>query len=908
MRRVFRLPFLTRVDRDVDDELAFHLDMRVRRLVAAGWSPDAARAEAMRQFGDLSAVRDSCVAMDQQRERTMRRVNLLSEFAQDTVFALRTLRHNLGYAAVIVVALAIGIGANTAIFTLVDALLVTSLPVKNPGELVAIGDPLRVGGTSTGSPRTDLLSYPLYKDLARENTVFSDVVATGRNRRLDVRIDSAHQELEHPRGRYVSGNYFTTLGVAAAAGRTFGPEVDQSLDAAPVATISYGYWTRRFNKDPGVIGKTILVNSVRITIVGVAAEGYTGEIVGVYNDMWLPVAVSDVLNPTRRTLDDRNTSWLLAVGRLRPGATLAQAKQQVSTLLQRSIVSHATPLEAKAFLDLKPTYYVGEGAKGFSRVRSTFHAPLLTLMIGVALLLCIICANVANLMLARSIARGRELSVRQALGAGRSRLVRQLLTESMVLAVASAGAGLLFAWWGSRTLLRLASAGQLNIGMNLTVLGFTLGVSLAAVALFGLLPAIRASRFDLASSIRSGAQSLSGALGSRGQRAPLGKVLIASQVMLSVVLLAGATMLARSLRNTQATDIGVDRDHLVIVDVDVLARGYRGAALGRLAHDLRDRIAAIPGIAAVGFSENGVFSGTENSTTLQVPGFVARSVQDTVILYDHVSPAYFAATGTRLIAGRELTAADENHSTRVVVVNESFAKFYFPNAPALGRFFRSDSALLQIVGVVGDIHQNEIRATDLRRMYLPYVHTDSANQPQGLRVVARAAGDPSAVVQQIRQAVLSVDASLPIDGVDPLSGLMARSIAQERLVAQLATAFGVLALLLAAIGLYGLMTYTISRRTREIGLRVALGAQRGRVLQMVLVDAMRLVVSGLAAGIVVAYLSTRLLGTQLNGVKPGDPVSMVVAGLVLLGTALVAALLPALRAARVDPLTALRAE
>ncbi len=908
MRRVFRVPFTSRADRDVDDELAFHLDMRVRRLVDAGWSPEAARAEALRQFGDVTTVRDSCVAMDQQRERSMRRANFASELIQDTAFALRTLRHNLGYAAVIVVALAIGIGANTAIFTLVDALLMTTLSVKEPNSLVAIGDPRRVGGMSIGSPRTDLLSYQLYRDLRRENTVFSDVVATGRSSRLDVRIDSAHQELEHPRARFVTGNYFSVLGVPAGAGRTFGPEVDQNADAAPVATISYGYWTRRFHNDPSVVGKTVLINNVKITIVGVAAAGYTGEVVGVYNDIWLPVAISDVLNPNRRTLDDRSTAWLLALGRLKPGATLAQAKQQVITVLRRSIVSHATPLDAKAFLEVKPTYFVGEGAKGFSRVRSTFQAPLLTLMIGVALLLCIICANVANLMLARSIARGRELSVRQALGAGRSRLVRQLLTESMVLALLSAGAGLLFAWWGSRTLLHLASAGQLDIGMNVTVLAFTLGVSLAAVALFGLLPALRASRVDLASSIRSGAQSLSGSLGSRGQRAPLGKLLIALQVTLSVVLLVGATMLARSLRNTQATDIGVDRDHLVIVDVDVLARGYRGPALARLAHGLRDRISAIPGIAAVSFSENGVFSGTENNTSLEVPGFVARSVEDTLVGYDQVGPDYFKATGTRLLEGRELTTADENKRPHIIVVNESFAKFYFPGGSAIGRSIRSDSLTLQIVGVVGDVHQNGIKEDVLRRMYLPYVHTGDTGQPGTLRLVVRAARDPSALVQQIRKTVLSVDPSLPIDGIDPLSGLMARSIAQERLVAQLATAFGVLALLLAAIGLYGLMTYTISRRTREIGLRIALGAQRGRVLRLVLIDAMRLVVVGLVVGVLLAYLSTGLLKAQLNGVEPGDPLSIGIAALVLLGTAILAALLPALRAARVEPTIALRSE
>jgi len=283
-------------------------------------------------------------------------------------------------------------------------------------------------------------------------------------------------------------------------------------------------------------------------------------------------------------------------------------------------------------------------------------------------------------------------------------------------------------------------------------------------------------------------------------------------------------------------------------------------------------------------------------------------VEDTLIAYDHVGPGYFTATGTRLLEGRELTAADENKPVQVIVVNESFAKFYFPGRPAIGRFIRADSLSLQIVGVVGDIHQNGIKESNLRRMYLPYVHTNLIGQPGSLRLVARTAGDPAAVVQQIRKTVLSVDPSLPIDGVDPLSSLMARSIAQERLVAQLATAFGVLALLLAAIGLYGLMTYTISRRTREIGLRIALGAQRGRVLRLVLMDAMRLVVAGLVAGVLVALLATRLLEAQLNGVKAGDPLSIVVAAVVLMGTAVLAALLPALRAAKVEPMIALRSE
>jgi predicted permease len=914
MRRVFRIPFGKHVEREVDDELAFHLEMRTQRLIAAGMSAEAARREALRQFGDVSTVRDDCVTMDTQRERAMRRSFFTGELQQDVVYAIRTLRRNLGFTGVIVFALAVGIGANTAIFTLINAVLVRQLPVADPQSLVAVGDPTRVSSLSTGGPRTDLLSYPLYKDLRANNRVFSDVLASGRTGRLDARIDGG-AELEHPRGRYVSNNYFAVLGVRPALGRVFDVDADRVEGASPTIVISDGYFTRRFKRDRSVLGRELVIQGVRFTIVGVTPPSFMGEIVGSSPDVWIPVSMQGVMNPNSRLLANRGANWLLLLGRLKPGVTIEQARQDIPALLKRAILANASGDEASSFRAAEQKYFVADGSKGFSRVRVTFQAPLFTLMIGVGLLLCIICANVANLLLARSIARGREMAVRLALGAERSRLVRQLLTESLVLASLGAMAGLFVASWGSRSLLLLSGDSSASVpidaSLDLRVLAFTLAVSFLAVLLFGLVPALRASRVDLASTMRAGATSLTGGLGSRGQRAPLGRLLIAAQVALSIVLLVGAGMLVRSLRSLQSVDVGLDRDHLIIVEVDETRGGYVGPRRAMLAHQLRDRIAALPGVAGVTYSENGIFSGSESGINLQVPGFTPRTPSDTNVNYDQIGTDYAKVIGARLIQGRDFSSIDESQPPRAVMVNESFARFYFPNQSAIGKYLRFDTLSAEIVGVIGDVRDHQLDSEQERRVYVSYVHAgegDNFGQPGLLHLVVRTTGDPSALVQRVRAEIVAYDPSLPIDSVDPLPALMKASISAQRLVAQLASGFGVLALLLAAIGLYGVMTYAITRRTGEIGLRVALGAQHHNVLRMVLVDALRLVGFGGIVGIPLAVFATRALRTQLHGVETIDPISIGVAVAVLLATAVLAALIPAVKAARVSPIVALRAD
>ncbi|MEO7085939.1 MAG: ABC transporter permease, partial [Gemmatimonadaceae bacterium] len=704
MKRVFRLPLGRKsIARDVDDELAFHIETRINRLVATGMSEHDARGEALRQFGDVAETRIDCVTLDKQRERAMKRVHVVDELLQNVMFAFRTLRHNIGFTLVVVGALGLGIGANTAIFTLIDAVLVRQLPVDHPSQLVEIGNPARIGSLSQGSPRLDLLSYPLFKDLRDHSQSFSGVLASGRTGRLDTHIDGESGEAEHPRGRYVSANYFSVLGVRPIAGRVFNPASDDAPGAAPLAVISDGYWTRRFHRDPAAVGRTILIQGVRIGIIGVGPPEFFGDIVGNNTDIWLPLGMQEAMHPNQKLLNDRNASWVLALGRLKPGVTLDQARQDIKARLKESILANATGQTAATFAAEKQEYFIGDGSKGFSATRERFEAPLTTLMVGVILLLCIICANVANLLLARSIARGREMAVRIALGADRGRIVRQLLTESGVLAGLGAGLGVTFAIWGSRALLVLSGAqsSSLDLGLDLRVLSFTLGVSILAVLLFGLAPALRASRVDLASTMRAGSQAVAGGgLGLRGQRAPLGKLLIVAQVAMSVMLLVGAAMLVRSLRNVETLDPGLDRDHLVIVDVDINSRGYSIAGLANLVHSLRDRLSAIPGVAAVSYSENGIFSGTESGMNVEVPGFVARAPGDTDVAYDQAGPGYAATIGARLLAGRDIAASDEGKLARVALVNRALAQFYFPNTTAVGKFLHTqDTVAIEIIGV-----------------------------------------------------------------------------------------------------------------------------------------------------------------------------------------------------------------
>jgi predicted permease len=536
-------------------------------------------------------------------------------------------------------------------------------------------------------------------------------------------------------------------------------------------------------------------------------------------------------------------------------------------------------------------------------------------MAGVALVLLIICANVATLLLARAVARAREMGVRAALGAGRARLVRQLLTESLVLALLSAGLGLVVAWGGSRVLLaRALGSGPVppvDVGLDLTVLGFTVLLAVIAVALFGLAPALRAARVDLASSMRSGGRGVNAsALGGRAGRFAAGTLLVGAQVALSLVLLAGAALLVRSLRSVEGGPTGLDREHLLIVDVDALGRGYFGERKANLTSEITTRLSALPGVAAVTFSENGIFSGTESGEQITVPGFQPQSESDSSAYSDRIGPDYARGIGGRVLQGRDISARDVEGAPHVILVNETFAHRFFRERSPIGTSIRigrpGRSVDAEIVGVITDAKDHDLRGDVEPRFYMPYFQ-EFIDIPGALRFEVRATGNPAELVAAVRREILAVDANLPVNPA-PLEQLMRESVQQERLVAQLATGFGILALLLAAIGLYGVMTYAVTRRTGEIGLRVALGAARADVVRLVVLDALRVVGAGLLIGTPLAIAAARLLRSQLHGVGVADPLSFGSAVVVLTATAAVAALLPALRASRVAPIVALARE
>lgn len=900
------------VEREVDDELAFHLAMRTQQLTERGMDPEAARREALRQFGDLAQVRATLVTTDTERERTMRRSTMLEELGQDLRQALRQLRLHRGFALTVVLMLALGIGANTTIFTLVEAVLLRPLPVRDPGALVVLGDPARTSSFSfTDGPMAAMHSYETYQALRRDNTLVSGLLATGITARLDVAIDGSTLEGDRPRGRFVSGNYFEVLGVRAALGRTLDSGADAAIGGAPVVTISHDYWMRRFDGNRGVVGREITINGARFTILGVTPPSFQGEIVGTPTDLWIPVTMRDVLFPNQPVLASTEAHWLLLIGRLKPGTSLAVAQAGFASLVKRQAELRFGAARAAEIQEMQVP--VSSGARGISRVRASFGPLLLILMTGVGLLLLIVCANVANLLLARSVARAREMTVRLAIGAGRFRLVRQLLAESLVLALVGSVGGLAMAWYGSRLMLVLLGGNDgrglpLEVRLDLPVLLFTATMAVLAVLLFGLVPALSGSRVDLASAMRAHARAVTGGGAGRRGRHSLGRLLIAGQVALSLVLLVGASLLVRSLSRLEHGDTGLDRDHLLVADVDRLGRGLRGARADTYLSDVSERLRGIPGVRGVSWSATGIFSGMEMNTAIQVAGFTARTPDDSIASFDHVSAGYVSATGARLLQGREFTVEDVAGQERVAMLNQTMARFYFGDRSPVGEYFRMDDTLAyRIVGVVADLKVTSLEAAPERRFYLPY-RNPAQGGPDGLRFQVRTSADPAAIVPQVRAALSAADPSMVVEEVEPLAALMRQSIRSERMVARLASGFGALALLLAAFGLYGVLTYAVSRRTGEIGLRVALGAQRRAVITMVLRDALVLVTLGVAVGAPLALAGGRLLANQLHGIGTMDPVSLAVALGALASTALVAATLPALRASRVTPLTALREE
>jgi len=842
----------------------------------------------------------------------MRGHRWLEQLVQDLGYALRTFRRSPAFVLVAVLSLALGIGANTAIFSLINALLLRELPVHDPVRLVAVGDPTRVNSLSTGNVRNDLFSSPLYRELRDQNRVFTEVYASGRAGKVEAGIDPAAAEPETVRCRLVSGNFFSVLGVSALRGRTFTAEDDRAAGAAPFVVISHGWWKRRFAEDPQILGRKITLNRHPFTIIGVMPPGFFGDTVEVATEVWIPLSMQPQVNPGRDYHDEWSTSWLLLMGRLKPGATLAQARAEMNALFSRIIKDHAGSSFRSELLPSpdEMRVEVTSGASGFSYLRRELTQPLFTLMAMVALVLVVACANVANLLLERATARQKEIAVRLALGAGRSRLVRQLLTESLLLAGWGGLLGLLVAFWAGRALLGLvassSAAEAIDLNPDLPVLAFTAAVSIVTGVLFGLAPALRATRVELAATLKENARSVVGQ--GRGGRWPLGKLLVAAQFALSLLLVMGAGLFVGTLRNLERLDLGYARDQLLLVSVDPVAAGYEDARLATFPRELADHLRAIPGVTAVSYSENGLFSGTESSTTVRIQGFDSGGGDDPSLFYDLVGPGYFAAAGIPVLLGRDVEVRDGRGTPRIAVINEAMAAQYFAGTSPLGKRLvipGPPDTEYEIVGVARNARDHDLHGPVPPRFYVALLQSDDLRADFNVEIRTNT---PAALIDPVRRSLLAFDPNLPTRGLETLTSMIDDSIANERIIARLAAVFGLVALLLAAIGLYGVISYTIARRINEIGIRMALGAQRARILWMVVRETLLLALAGIVLGVPLVLGATRAVSSHLFGLSPTDPATLTAAVAALLTVALCAGLLPGWRATRVDPLQALRGE
>jgi len=883
------------LERRLDEELNFHLDMEAEKQRKSGLTPQEAQQSARRSFGGEQQIKE--------RYRDQRGLPMLELLFKDLQYGFRTMRRSPGFTAIAVISLALGIGANTAIFSLIDAVLLRSLPVDHPDELVVIGDPARPSGVSRGGVRVDLLSYPVYQRLRDQNQVFSGLFASGRTGRLDLKIEGG---VEEPvRGRMVSDNFFEVLGLKPSRGRVF--ESGDDLKPNPVVVVSHEYWQDRFAGDPAIVGRTLGLNGSTFTVVGVGPPGFTGEVVGTVADIWLPLGMQPQINQGDGRLKGNDSHWLLLLGRLKKGITLDRARAEMSTLvIQAAIDAEGTrSLAEDQVREIRAlTVNVESGAKGFSGLRNRFRQPLVILMFVVGLVLLIACANIANLLLARAGSRQKEMSVRLAAGASRFRLIRQLLTESILLASIGGCAGVLLAWAGSGLLLQLASNRPTPVPLDVRpdglMLAFTAGVSILTGLLFGVVPALRSTRIDLSIALKESARSVGGGSGWQ-----LGKLLVVGQVALSLLLLFGAGLFVRSLINLETLDLGYSRSNLILVDTDAIGSGYDTRRQASIARQLTERLRALPGVTGAAVSVNGIFNGTDStSDSVMSEGFTSTRKEDTTNQFDSIGPQYFQVIGVPLVAGREFDEHDTVGSPPVVILNETMARFYFGDANPIGRLLLDDKDRFTIVGVAKDMKGQDVKRKPERRFYRPFFQMAERNP--NLRFEVRTRGDAAQSLAAVRAEIRSFDANLKIASIDSARTLIDQTIVDERLIAQLSGFFGVLALLLAATGLYGIMAYTISRRSNEIGLRMALGADQSTMVGMVLREAFVLVAAGIVIGIPVAIAASQLIASSLSGLAANDPLTLAGATVVMLASALFAAWIPARRAARIDPMVALR--
>ncbi len=886
-------------DAEIEEELRFHVAMAEQDALARGHSLREARLQA----GGIAQAAESI--RDQSGWRW------LSDVFRDAQYGLRQWRKSPLFAATAIGSLALGIGANMAIFSVIDALFLRNLPVRHPEELVMLTKTMPNDVWTTFQFR----EFDRFRGLTQ---VFADMLAVTPVDRSGILVATGASGAAMPddaivRVGIVSGSYFSTLGVSAQVGRTLMPEDDEGIGGHPFAVISHSYWQRKFAQDPGIVGRTFTLHQTKYTVLGVMPKEFTGDWVGRPFDMWIPVAmlyqVMPELPPGQR--GSRNSFRVIA--RLRRGVTSARAQTAAQVLLEQITKEGGSSADPGMTMSLLPA------ARGYSPQRESFTQPLTILMAMVAAVLLIVCANVANLLLARATARRREIVVRLAIGAGRGRIVRQLLVESLLLAVAGGACGMLFARWGAYTLAAfvrggpaggLAGLGSLDLDLHFDarILAFDVALCFLTGIVFGLVPAWHGSKVALSSALANRSPDAGFTLG----KVNLRNLLVVSQVTMSLVLLAGMALFLRSLHNLRSENLGFDREHLLLIWTHPGQLGRPPAGLAALYETAQARIAAVPGVVSASPSVYGLltFNAGGDGPTVAAEGYTLKPHEEPRAYFHIVGPRFFETAGIKVLEGRDFTEGDDANAPKVVIINEAMARYFFGTASALGRHVWMpliNTTPLQVIGVAANTKVYSPREGPHMSFYYP-VRQQISLRLIRMCMVVRTAGPPAAVAASVREALRQIEPRLPVQKIDTVDEQLEDVLFQERLVADLSLCFGVAAILLACLGLYGVMSYTVAQRTNELGIRMALGAHRGDVLAMVLRESFLLALAGIVLGVPAALAAAPVVKNRLFGVAANDPMAIGGAALLMIVVAVVGGMVPALRAARVDPMEALRYE
>ena len=900
---------------DLRDEIAHDLALEAEERMRAGESAQEAEQASRRDFGNVLLVKEDI--------REMWVLTSLDRLVQDVRYGWRTLRKNALFTTMAALTLALGIGANTAIYSVLDAIMIRALPVQNPGELVILNwaaarEPL-VMDSHTGAEYNEPdgrrtspdFPWPAYELLRDHNNAFASLFAHQDLGQLNI---SARDQAEIGRVELLSGNFFSGLGIVPAAGRLV-DENDNRGSGSQVAVLSYSYWHSRFAADPAAVGQTIRINSLPFTVVGVAPPEFFGVKAGRAPVLYVPMMNRPSL--ARNYGNEHDTMfinprfyWVSIMGRLRPGVTLARAQTEVAARFRQFALASAANDAERAVL---PELWLQEGGSGVDSLRRQYSKPLFVLMTMVALILAVACANIANLLLARAASRRREIAVRLSLGATRLRMMRQLLTESILLALPGGVLGLCIAIAGIRFLTWLLAGASddfsLRVQLDWPALAFTLAVSLATGIVFGLAPALEATRMNITPALK---EVRSSSARKRGSPIGLTQILVVSQIAFSLLFVLGAAFFVRTLANLRSVAIGFNQDHLLTFRVDASQAGYKGAELSALYARMEQRFQGLPGVRAATLSDVLLVSGSNHDTSVYLPGVPKHKGRGgPSTSYAEVGPTFFETMQIPIRLGRAIGSTDVSGAPIAAVVNELFAARYFPNRNPIGQRFRmgnSEAGDLTIVGVAKNARYSSLKGVIPPVVYISYLQDIIKRPPIGMYFELRAAGDPLALATSVRKVVSDTAPRVPLTNIRTHSQSIETTIMQERTFADLCSAFAMLALIIACVGLYGAMAYAVSRRTNEIGIRIALGAERPRILWMVLREVLALSAAGIGLGLAAAWGAMSGIASFLFGVKPADPLTIALATGVLLGAVVLAAYAPAARAARVDPITALRQE